>query len=194
MRICRFCGISDVPLVHTRWCKKNPSLQENRQQASEATAIGASARTKKAHAEGKFKNANYCRVGRPHTEEVKKKLSEICSKHNHRRLVRSRRLYTKKDGSTVMLDSSWEEALAKRLDSINVEWSRPDPIHWMDEQGKGHNYFADFYLPEFKILLDPKNPRACLVQEAKIKILTALLPNLVIIKTLEDCKTYSPRR
>jgi hypothetical protein len=28
----------------------------------------------------------------------------------------------------VILDSSWELALAKRLDEINVQWIRPTPI------------------------------------------------------------------
>lgn len=57
----------------------------------------------------------------------------------------------------VLLNSSYEEAVAKELDEANILWERPKPIRWIDAEGKKHWYYPDFYLPEFDVFLDPKN-------------------------------------
>lgn len=131
---------------------------------------------------------------RTHTEESKKKISEGALKSNHRRLVKSVRNYTKPDGSVIQLDSSWEEILAKRLDILGVLWERPDPIKWKDDTGKIRNYFPDFFLPDYNLYLDPKNPQAYKSQEEKIKCLIVQIPNLIIIQTIDECKNYCPVR
>lgn len=110
----------------------------------------------------------------------------------HRRLVRSIRKYTQKDGTIVNLDSYWEEALAIRLDELNVNWIRPEPIKWIDDNGITHNYFPDFYLVDFDVYLDPKNPYAIKAQENKIKCLTKQIKNLIIITSVKACNTYTP--
>ena len=33
----------------------------------------------------------------------------------------------------VLLDSSWELALAIRLDELNIKWIRPERIMWIDK-------------------------------------------------------------
>ena len=91
-----------------------------------------------------------------------------------------------------MLDSSWEEALAMRLDELDINWLRPDPMKWVDADGLDHNYFPDFYLPDFDIYLDPKNPQAFRVQKHKIDCLQEQIPNLVFLTSLADCKNYKP--
>lgn len=64
------------------------------------------------------------------------------------------------------MDSSWEERLAKYLDSQNIQWTRPAPIHvTMD---KVRRYFPDFYLPKYDVYLDPKNKHAEKVQKEKL--------------------------
>ncbi len=122
-----------------------------------------------------------------HTEETKKKLSEIAKKQTHRRLLRSTRMY-----NGVMLDSSWEEALAVRLDELGVKWIRPSqPLKYtLNEEER--NYFPDFYLPDFDLYLDPKNPHAFKVQKPKIDVISTSIPNLVFIRTLDECKSYVP--
>ena len=160
---------------------------------SESIKIGASERVRKAHAEGKYENAKYNTKGRIQTQKTKDKLRAIALKSTHRRLVRSTRLYTCKDGTEVLLDSSWEEALAKRLDKLNIVWSRPDqPISWVDKDNIKHNYFPDFFLPDYDIYLDPKNPIAYTVQKSKIDIITKQLKNLIILKTLKECTDFKP--
>lgn len=132
-------------------------------------------------------------ISRKHTEETKNKLRELALASKHRRLCRSIREYKCKDGSIVVLDSSWEEELAKRLDFLNINWIRPkDPIRYLDNNGKEHSYFPDFYLPEYDILLDPKNPAALFAQKEKVDILKNMLTNLVILSNIQDIKEYTP--
>jgi hypothetical protein len=146
-----------------------------------------------AHKRGCYAHVNrFTMKGRKHTEETKRKMSAGALKSKHRRLVKSTRLYTCKDGTEVLLDSSWEEALAKRLDELNIAWIRPEvPIPWTDYNGISHNYFPDFFLTDHNLYLDPKNPIAYNVQRAKIDIITKQLNNLIILKTLKECQEFN---
>lgn len=190
--ICRYCNTVYKNRVHLRWCKENPNLEQNRKRQSIVVAIGASERTTRAWAQGKMAHIKVNRTGHPHTEETKQKLRDKALASDHRRLVKSTRIYVKKDGSKVLLDSSWEELLAKRLDDLDIEWIRPGPVKWVDITGKQRNYFPDFYLTGFDIFLDPKNPEACKQQHEKINWLTNNMKNLVFLLSIEEIKQYSP--
>ena len=65
------------------------------------------------------------------------------------------------------------------------------PIRWTDGENIEHNYFADFYLEDYDVYLDPKNPFAIKAQKQKLKYLLTQHKNVVIIKTLEECKNFS---
>lgn len=146
---------------------------------------------RQAYAEGKYAGVSRSHPGWNHSEESIAKIKEKALASKHRRLVRSIRNYIKLDGAIVKLDSSWEEALAIRLDGLGVKWVRPPAVEWIDEIGKSHNYFPDFYLIDYNLYLDPKNPYAIKSQQAKIKCLTTQLKNLIIIESLEDCKNFN---
>lgn len=90
----------------------------------------------------------------------------------------------------VWLDSTWELVLAQRLDELTIRWIRPDPIPWTDSLGVDHNYFPDFYLPDFDLFLDPKNPHALSVQSEKIKILKDRYKNIIFLDSFEKCKEF----
>lgn len=201
---CQYCSIEleGIPTSnranHIRWCDKNPKRSEYK-----ARNNGSQLRTpnsiqkrsegiRRAHAEGKYHHLDYSwNKGRTHTEETKEHLRNKALASKHRRLVRSVRDYLKQDGTIVKLDSSWEESLAKRLDQLNIEWIRPtNPIPWVDNKGKTHNYFPDFYLPKYDLFLDPKNSYARANQKEKLDILTTQMKNLIIIMTLEECQTF----
>jgi len=185
---------------HIRWCKLNPlreeyveKLAKRREKSRTPDAIEKQRQSlKKSHAEGKYSHLDYSwNIGRPHTEETKEHLRTKALASKHRRLVRSIQNYQKKDGSIVKLESSWEVVLAKRLDELNIEWIRPEPVPWQDIKGRTHNYFPDFYLPKYDLFLDPKNTYARASQKEKLEILTATMKNLIIIKTLEECQTFT---
>lgn len=130
--------------------------------------------------------------GIKHTEESKKLISIKALKSNHRRLVKSVRDYIKNDGTVVKLDSSWEEELAKRLDYLNIEWIRPNPIKWIDKNNTERNYFPDFYLPKYDMYLDPKNPAAYKQQNEKVTWLKNNVKNLKFLLTINEIKNYTP--
>lgn len=57
-----------------------------------------------------------------------------------------------------MLESTWELEIAEYLDASDIQWIRPTPLQWIDVTGKSRLYYPDFYLPEYDVYLDPKNP------------------------------------
>lgn len=211
LECCKYCELSFDELTvsgranHSRWCDKNPKRSEYA-----ATNNGSQLRTKesiekriigikKAHTNGKYNGASKKGADTKrkngtlgHTLETKEILRQKALASPHRRLVRSVREYIKKDGTIVKLDSAWEEELAKRLDKTDIDWIRPPAIKWIDKQGVERNYFPDFYLPKYDIYLDPKNPYAIKAQIDKIECLTEQVSNLIIIKSLEECKTFTP--
>lgn len=186
---------------HSRWCQDNPkrSTYNKADQLHTEEALRKRVESiKRAHADGKYASAGKKSVETRrlngtlnHTDESKELLRQKALSSKHRRLVRGIREYVKKDGSVVMLDSSWEEALAKRLDQTGVAWIRPeDPIEYVGKDGRSHNYFPDFYLPEHDLYLDPKNPAAISAQKDKLDVLLNMMDNLVIIETLKECEQY----
>lgn len=183
---------------HVRWCNQNPKRKmyaENAHGLQMQTSESIAKRTagiKQAWADGKYAEVDHSHSGYKHTDATKQHLREKALASPHRRLVRSIREYIQKDGTIVKLDSSWEEALAIRLDSINVEWIRPRPIKWIDKKSITHNYFPDFYLPNYNVYLDPKNMYAIKAQQSKIDCLIEQIPNLIIIKSLEECNNFNP--
>lgn len=184
---------------HSRWCIENPKAAKYRETAK---ALGAKyARpfkgshtdaTKKKMAElTKARWVEGSCVGYKHTDEAKKKISKAASKSTHRRLLKSCRPYIKKDGTIVILDSSWEEVLAARLEELNIEWARPrEPIIWQDKTGKDRHYFPDFWLPHKQIFLDPKNPAAKKQQAEKVEWLQHHRLDVIFIWSLQECKDF----
>lgn len=60
----------------------------------------------------------------------------------------------------ILMDSSWEVELAKWMDNQKIDWERSRKKHmfwWIDKFGNKRRYYPDFYIPKFKIYLDPKN-------------------------------------
>lgn len=201
-RICKHCkqsfNISDKPkgwmANHSRWCDYNPKRSDYVHNMEKARAnITDHSRKKQregikaAHAKGKYDHLNYAIfLGKTHTEEAKKKISEAALKSKHRRLRKGVVIY-----NGVMLDSSWELALAKRLDELQINWTRPEPIEWVDENSNCHNYFADFYLPDYDLYLDPKNPHAIKVQKQKLECLLKQHTNIRILSSLDECNNFN---
>lgn len=94
--------------------------------------------------------------------------------------------YQNKIQGEVTLESTWELKIAELLDDQKINWIRPDPIPWNDGS-KNRLYFPDFYLPEFDIYLDPKNPYCLLLDKQKLAIIEKKIDILYgDIKILEN--------
>jgi hypothetical protein len=55
-------------------------------------------------------------------------------------------------GNPTTLQSSYELECSVILDKMGIKWNRPKALKYGNR-----NYFADFYLPEYDVYLDPKN-------------------------------------
>ncbi len=67
-------------------------------------------------------------------------------------------------GKETTLQSSYELRCSEVLDSLNIKWIRPKALKY-----DGKNYFADFYLPDYDLWLDPKNAYKAKQDKLKIK-------------------------
>jgi hypothetical protein len=210
MWTCKHCELqfADFSIAqkanHTRWCdanpqqfKKSPKTEKwfaamaarkgkGTNQFTKAKELGLKAEVSE-ETRNKIREKN---VGRKQTEETKAKIKKAALASNHRRLKKSTVKYVMTDGSTVVLDSTWELHLAKKLDEMNVKWTRPEPVRWTDENGDVRNYFPDFYIPSLDVYVDPKNPAAYASQEKKIKCLLEQFPNLVILVSIKEIDDF----
>lgn len=115
----------------------------------------------------------------------RKTCSRLCQIHASvgcRTYTNGRRLniyyFNKHQQKTVLLESTWELEIAEFLDANNIAWSRPEPIKWLDVDNIPRLYYPDFYLKDFNIYLDPKNPTAMKKQQHKMDIVKQLIPIL----------------
>jgi len=203
MKECKWCNqtfnTSNKPrgwvANHSRWCGKNPNrikyveclIKTANNTITKEVIEGRNKKIKEAWERGSYASVDHskCFKGKTHSKEVKAIMKKKALASTHRRL---RKGIVKYKG--VTLDSSWELALARRLDELQIKWIRPGPIKWIDSDGLEHNYFADFYLEKYNLYLDPKNKIAFEKQKEKVKILLETYNNIVFIKTLKECEEY----
>lgn len=67
-------------------------------------------------------------------------------------------------GKDTCLQSSFELRCSEILNELGIKWFRPKAVKY-----DGRNYFADFYLPEYDIWLDPKNNYKAKLDTEKIR-------------------------
>lgn len=193
---------------HVRWCQQNPKHEEYVKAASERskqTLSGIQSKEsiekrrigiKNAHKNGSCDNApqksleSKMRNGTlKHTEEGRENCKAAALNSKHQRKMRNSHTFVDKNGRQFTFDSSWEDALAIRLDSLGVNWTRPEPIRY-ELEGKFRNYFPDFYLPDHDLYIDPKNEYCQRLQKPKLDIVSKMI-NLLIIGSLEECKKFN---
>lgn len=75
------------------------------------------------------------------------------------------------------VDSSWEVIVLIQLNKMGALWERPQPVPYTIK-GKQRNYYPDFYLPDYDLYLDPKNPYRMLKDKEKLTEVTKKI-NLV---------------
>lgn len=107
----------------------------------------------------------------PFTWSSKRK---TCSDFCHREITIKNGIKSKSiKYNGISFHSSWEVKLAKFLDVHNINWTRQiEGIRWVDESNVSHNYYPDFYLKDFNLYLDPKNPYRIIQDKCKIDYLT----------------------
>lgn len=115
----------------------------------------------------KCKDAAEMVIGRKHSLETKKKLSKIAKENNFGGHTSKKRLFFKKrNGDIVYLQSSYEIRFAQILEDLSIEWCRPDPLKWIDDNGDDHKYYPDFKIGN--IYIDTKNDYLAIKDKPKI--------------------------
>lgn len=80
-------------------------------------------------------------------------------------------------GNDVVLQSSYELQCSQILNNLNIKWIRPKSLSYDDRK-----YFADFYLTEHQIYLDPKNDYKA--KQDAVKIRKVVEQNDVVVHIL----------
>lgn len=83
--------------------------------------------------------------------------------------------YNPYENKEVLLESSWEVRTADSLIANKIKWMRPKPIKWIDSNNKSRLYYPDFYLEDYDIYLDPKNPYCIEQDKEKLKSVSKLI-------------------
>ena len=166
MLVCEFCNKECKNKIsfscHMRLCPKNPNRKyKNGMLGKTAWNKGTRGHPLCARKKGT--------IGYKHSEEIKKKLSELAKSRGLGGYVENAGISKKfkvKDsfGKETVLQSSYELKCSVLLEELGFKWNRPKSLKY-----DGKNYFADFYLPDFDIYLDPKNNYKAKLDAEKIK-------------------------
>lgn len=122
--------------------------------------------------------------GHKHTTSYKEFMRKVAIKNNLGGHTSKKSIKYKKGKKEIYLHSDWERIVAEDLDKNNISWERPNPINWKDIKGIEHKYYADFYLNDYNIYLDPKN--SYLQEKDKIKIKTVTEQNNIKVLILSE--------
>jgi hypothetical protein len=174
MLICKFCNKecknNNSHRNHERLCKSNP----DRVYVSYTIGITAwnKGLTKETSEKLKSMAANTSntltgRPGRLHDTASRQNLAYHARKNQlggHTSKIRLK--YTQKDGTVINLQSSYEIRFATILDDLNIKWTRPEPLNWIDKVGKPHRYYPDFLVGN--IFIDTKNDYLAVKDKPKI--------------------------
>ena len=108
---------------------------------------------------------------------VKKKTcsSECRNELFHNTSFETKYHFNQYQNKIILLESGWEIQLAEWLDLNNISWIRPSAIPWVDNSNKNHKYYPDFYLPDFNVYLDPKNPMVIAKDKQKLEAITKII-------------------
>lgn len=201
---CPHCRINSSEIKnmgsHIKWCKSNPNVDKYKLMlAYTRDQITASSRKKQGQSiKQKHLNGDYSHLyGRTtfteHTQSTKDLISQKARISNHQRKCKFSHQYIDKNGREFIFDSSWEDALADRLDDLDIVWTRPAPITYTDLFGKLRKYYPDFYLPVYDLYLDPKNSYAESCQIDKLEIVSKII-NLIILRSISDCRNFTLKK
>ena len=163
---------------HSRHCKLNPlkitlNYRIKKNQWSNTEYVMTEDTKQKISKSGK---------GIKRTQEFKDNLSIVAKNRSLGGHTSKRKLYFKKsNGEVIYLQSSYEIKMAEILEQNNIQWSRPDPLNWIDDSGNNHRYYPDFKINE--VYFDTKNDY--LIKKDEVKINKVIEQNEIILFVLD---------
>jgi len=116
-------------------------------------------------------------------------------KKKKKKLWSKQSLYERKDGSKVLMDSTWEVAMAERLDHLKIAWNRSEDmkLKYFSKSGRKRNYIPDFYLPEYDTYIEVKGYWTDSARHKMKNVMEVNEIKIVILESLESIKKFSRR-
>ena len=109
-------------------------------------------------------------------------------KRTKKKLWSKQSVYTRKDGSAVLMDSTWEVMMANRLNELDIKWER-DPtmkLEYETRGGRKRNYIPDFYLPDLDLYIEVKGYWTDAAKHKMKDIVKRNPGKIVILESLND--------
>jgi len=101
--------------------------------------------------------------------------------------------YQCKNGTEVLMDSTWEVAMAERLDHLKIAWERREDMKlpYLSKSGRKRNYIPDFYLPEYDIYIEVKGYWTDAARYKMNAVQDANPVKIVILESLETVNKFT---
>ena len=114
-------------------------------------------------------------------------------KKKKKKLWSKQSLYERKDGSKVLMDSTWEVAMAERLDHLKITWDRREDMKlpYLSKNGRKRNYIPDFYLPEYDTYIEVKGYWTDAARHKMNSVQGANSVKIVILESLEEINKFT---
>ena len=88
-------------------------------------------------------------------------------------------------------DSSWEVALAQRLDELEIHFVKPkSALFYRDEKGDVRQYYPDFYLVNEMVYIEVKN-LFLFEKDPKVQTLRTDRTDIIWLTSKEACQNFS---
>lgn len=177
-KICKFCNIEFVSAsgrgVHEVQCNQNPArkvlnlgrLAWNKglkKETDNRVAKYAKSQRESEKMLGKCKDPEK-EVNRRQKISEKAKLRKFGGYRENAGRSKKFKVYDSL-GNQTTLQSTYEYAVFEILCELGIRWIRPKALKY-----QGKNYFADFYLIDFDIWIDPKNNYKARIDQPKIDL------------------------
>jgi predicted nuclease of restriction endonuclease-like RecB superfamily len=104
-------------------------------------------------------------------------------------------LYTTVDGFDVMMDSTWEVALAKKLDELGIKWHRDENmiLEYRTVRGRKRKYIPDFYLPDYDLYVEVKGYWTDAARYKMKDVVERNQVEMLILESLADIEDVAER-
>ena len=104
--------------------------------------------------------------------------------------------YNRKDGSVVLMDSTWEVAMAERLDHLKISWERKEDMKltYYSKTGRKRNYIPDFYLPEYDTYIEVKGYWTDAARYKMESVQSTNPVKIVILESLDAVNKFTRRK
>lgn len=173
---CNFCErkftSKESKTVHERYCKNNPNRDIKRSQ--ELSELQKQVQSK---------------------PDVRKKHSDaIYNRYLNADLNTFYFSKNKVEYKGLLLDSLWEKKFLERCDELQINYEKcKNPLIWVDANGSKKNYYPDFYLKDFDIIVEIKSPfvEKCQNKNGKIDYIKSHYPNIIWLNSLEEIEKFS---